>query len=358
MSVPLSWYVPFPALLLHHPQPYLKLSLEAPLHRAQLRVDPLSRCAALTLPQDALALLPFHSSQPELDADAARLRDIPYAPSYVLSLPALDTRLRGVRDAAFLPGLARPTLALLCAAGVLILALDPPAVLAAHEPLPGAFALAAAPAAVGGALVLAPGGAAHVGVSARRVALPPVPGLDLGGARCSFVGDDAALLVLRDGDARVLRLVMDGPTLVGLELGPSLGRTAVPAIVHPVGKSRVLVGSTAGDSVLLDVVRVEEEGAEMAVETEAAPKMDGMDLDDDAGSWIALVVDSKVADVTQTFTATHVLRLLPALPPQSIQPSTWNSQARYQGMARSCRWPSRSRRTGSVRPSLPCVHTA
>jgi hypothetical protein len=144
---------------------------------------------------------------------------------------------------------------------------------------------------------------------------------------------------------------------VGLELGPSLGRTAVPAIVHPVGESRVLVGSTAGDSVLLDVVRVEEEGADMVVEAEAAPKTDGMDLDDDAGSLAVLVADLQVADVTQTSTATHALRLLPAPPPRSTQPSTWSSRARSQGTAQSCRWPSRSRRTGFVCPSLPSVHT-
>lgn len=35
----------------------------------ELRVDPNSRCAALTLPQDALAILPFFESQTDLDID-------------------------------------------------------------------------------------------------------------------------------------------------------------------------------------------------------------------------------------------------------------------------------------------------
>jgi cleavage and polyadenylation specificity factor subunit 1 len=34
---------------------------------ALLRVDPASRCAALSLPKDAIAILPFFQSQAELD---------------------------------------------------------------------------------------------------------------------------------------------------------------------------------------------------------------------------------------------------------------------------------------------------
>lgn len=33
----------------------------------ELRVDPLSRCAALSLPCDSLAILPFYQSQVDLD---------------------------------------------------------------------------------------------------------------------------------------------------------------------------------------------------------------------------------------------------------------------------------------------------
>lgn len=45
----------------------LQMSIEAPLHRSELRTDPLSRCAALLLPKDSLAILPFLQSQAELD---------------------------------------------------------------------------------------------------------------------------------------------------------------------------------------------------------------------------------------------------------------------------------------------------
>jgi cleavage and polyadenylation specificity factor subunit 1 len=276
-----------------------QLSLEAPLHRAQLRVDPLSRVAALTLPQDALALLPFHASQLELDAldaDTARLREVPYAPSFVLSLPStVDTRLRNVRDAAFLPGLSSPTLAVLCApaadaCAVLIFGLGlgrrAYPVLAAHEGLPvDAEVLVPCPAHVGGALVLGPSGLVHLGASARRVALAEK--VDLAGARAAFVGSTTALIVDRDGTSRVLTLAMDGPALGALTLGPPVAQTPSPTLVRAVGKSQALLGSITGDSVLINVDQVEAEDAvETATETVPPPQeqpKDGMELDEDAG---------------------------------------------------------------------------
>lgn len=35
----------------------------------ELRVDPSNRCAALTLPQDCIAILPFSQSQTDIDMD-------------------------------------------------------------------------------------------------------------------------------------------------------------------------------------------------------------------------------------------------------------------------------------------------
>lgn len=43
------------------------MTLDAPLFRSELRADPLSRCAALQLPKDSLAILPFYQSQAELE---------------------------------------------------------------------------------------------------------------------------------------------------------------------------------------------------------------------------------------------------------------------------------------------------
>ena len=43
------------------------MSLDLSSFRATLRADPLSRCAALSLPMDAIAILPFFQSQVELE---------------------------------------------------------------------------------------------------------------------------------------------------------------------------------------------------------------------------------------------------------------------------------------------------
>lgn len=45
----------------------LQMSMDSSLFRANLRVDPQSRCAALSLPKDAIAILPFYQSQTDAD---------------------------------------------------------------------------------------------------------------------------------------------------------------------------------------------------------------------------------------------------------------------------------------------------
>lgn len=53
------------------------MSLDSSLFHARLRVDPLSRCAVLSIPNDALAIIPFYQTQVELDAmdvDSSRNR--------------------------------------------------------------------------------------------------------------------------------------------------------------------------------------------------------------------------------------------------------------------------------------------
>ncbi|KAG6861057.1 hypothetical protein C0995_004399, partial [Termitomyces sp. Mi166 len=93
------------------------MSLDSSLFRAELRVDPHSRCSALSLPKDAFAILPFYQSQAELDVmdqDQTHIRDVPYAPSFILDLPAsVDQNIRNIIDFVFLPGFNKPTIAVL-----------------------------------------------------------------------------------------------------------------------------------------------------------------------------------------------------------------------------------------------------
>jgi hypothetical protein len=44
-----------------------QMALDSSLFRSELRVDPVSRCAALLLPKNSVAILPFYQTQAELD---------------------------------------------------------------------------------------------------------------------------------------------------------------------------------------------------------------------------------------------------------------------------------------------------
>lgn len=92
------------------------MSLTAPLFRSELRVDPLSRCAALGLPNHSIAILPFYQSLAELEVmdQDSPTRDVPYSPSFILNLATqVEEGIRTVLDFTFLPGFNNPTLAVL-----------------------------------------------------------------------------------------------------------------------------------------------------------------------------------------------------------------------------------------------------
>ena len=112
----------------------IQTAVDARLHTPFLRVDPLSRCAGLSLPSDSIAILPFYQTQAELDImeqeqktrcvsliSASRVnvpdgwpRDVPYSPSFVLNLTSdVDERIRHIIDFVFLPGFNNPTIAVL-----------------------------------------------------------------------------------------------------------------------------------------------------------------------------------------------------------------------------------------------------
>nr|CDI55484.1 related to cleavage and polyadenylation specificity factor, 160 kDa subunit [Melanopsichium pennsylvanicum 4] len=101
------------------------------LFQPNLSVDPLSRCAALLLPHDALAILPFYRDAAEFDLDkdfhldnlaqddaaavaaAKDMESLPYSPSFVLTMPEVDAKIRNLKDFCFLPGFQKPTVAVL-----------------------------------------------------------------------------------------------------------------------------------------------------------------------------------------------------------------------------------------------------
>ncbi|KAG9022152.1 mRNA cleavage and polyadenylation factor subunit, partial [Tulasnella sp. UAMH 9824] len=81
--------------------------------RGVLRVDSSSRCAALSLPTESFAMLPFHTAAEleMMDQERQAGRDIPYSPSFILDLGEVDTRIRNIIDFTFIPGFETPTMA-------------------------------------------------------------------------------------------------------------------------------------------------------------------------------------------------------------------------------------------------------
>ncbi|KAK7059173.1 mRNA cleavage and polyadenylation factor subunit [Paramarasmius palmivorus] len=306
------------------------VALDASLYKAELRVDPLSRCAALSLPKDAIAILPFYQSQAELDAmevDQSQTRDIPYSPSFILDLPnSVDKDMHHVIDFVFLPGFNNPTIAILFqpqptwtgrlkeykdTARLVIFTLDIQPqnfpIITSVEGLPhDCMSLIPCSTSIGGVVVITANSLIYVDQAARRVALP-VNGwasritdlsyppsttpeeqnrnLLLEGCRASFVDDKTIFIILKDGTVYPIELVVDGKSVTKLSMGQALARTTIPSLARRITEERLLVGSTVGPTVLLKTARVEEEVEEDQDMSEMAvvdSKVDvAMDEDDD-----------------------------------------------------------------------------
>ncbi|KAF8500474.1 CPSF A subunit region-domain-containing protein [Russula emetica] len=302
------------------------LSLDAALFRSELRTDPASRCAALSLPKDALAVLPFYQSQVDLDVmdQDYRARDVPYSPSFVLDLAAdVDEHIRNVVDFVFLPGFNNPTVAVLFQAqqtwtgrlkefkdtmSLYIFTLDLVSrtypTMTKVDGLPyDCLSLIPCSSALGGVVILTSNAVIHVDQATRRVALsvngwqprvsdmPTLPTpvgmreLHLEGARMAFVEERTLFVVLVDGTIVPFEFVVDGKVVSRLVIGNALAQTASPMVVQKAHGEHLFVGSMVGPSVLLRTASVEEPvtDADMATSGPAAVVDAGnsMDLDDD-----------------------------------------------------------------------------
>ncbi|KAI0088958.1 CPSF A subunit region-domain-containing protein [Irpex rosettiformis] len=304
-------------------------SIEAPLSRPELRNDPLSRCAALMLPKDSLAILPFYQSQAELDVmeQETQVRDVPYSASFILDLTAdVDERIRHVIDFVFLPGFTSPTIAVLFqdpqtwtsrlreykdTVGLFVFTLDlvthncPTITTVENLPYDSLF-LVPCPATLGGVIVVTSNSLIHVSQIGRRTVLPmngwlsrvsdatfpTLSGealnrdLKLEGACATFVEDKTLYLVLKDGTVYPIEVVAEGRTVSELTIGAPIARTTIPSVVRCVPTEHLFIGSMVGPSVLLKTARVEVELREEDVEMSAAPvavvdDTDTMDFDDD-----------------------------------------------------------------------------
>ncbi|KZT66632.1 hypothetical protein DAEQUDRAFT_714689 [Daedalea quercina L-15889] len=305
-------------------------AIDAPLFRPELRADPSSRCVALLLPKDSIAILPFYQSQAELDImeqEMSQAREIPYSPSFILDLSAdVDDRIRNVIDFVFLPGFNNPTVAVLFqhtqtwtgrlqeykdTVGLLIFTLDLVThhypVITVVESLPyDCFALTACSTSLGGVVVLAGNSILYVDQASRRVVLPlngwpsrtsdmPMPPLTLDeqnrdlqieGARFTFVDERTLYIFGKDGTVYPVEIVLDGKTVSRLSMASPVARSTIPALVRRVGEDYLFVGSAVGPSVLLKTARVQEDVADEDADMAPAPStvvapIDSMELDDE-----------------------------------------------------------------------------
>ncbi|KAF9818061.1 hypothetical protein IEO21_03022 [Rhodonia placenta] len=306
------------------------MSIDAPLFRSELRADPLSRCAALLIPGDSIAILPFYQSQAELDImeqETNQARDVPYSPSFILDFAGdVDERIRNVIDFAFLPGFNNPTIAVLYQSpqtwtgrlreykdtvGLMIFTLD---LVTRHYPVFTAvdglpydcFAIAPCSTALGGVVILASNSVIYVDQASRRVVLPvngwpprlsdmhmPVltpqeqqRDLQLEGSRFAFVDEKTLYVLTKDGTVYPVEIVVDGKTVSRLSMAAPVARTTIPSMVRRVQNEYLFVGSIVGPSVLLKTVPVDEDIVDDDVDMTAAPSTvvapaHAMEIDDD-----------------------------------------------------------------------------
>ncbi|TDL22024.1 hypothetical protein BD410DRAFT_828742 [Rickenella mellea] len=271
--------------------------------KAELRVDPNHRCVALSLPKDAVAILPFYQSQTELDMidqDPSLGKEIPYSPSYVLDFSAdVDERIRNVVDFVFLPGFNNPTAAVLFQTqqtwtgrlkefkdtiSLLIFTIDlvtrkyPIITSVDNLPYDCISIIPCAPS-LGGVIVMSCNAIIYIDQSTRRVTLPvngwasrvtdlpllplrpdeQTRDLQLESAKAAFIDERTMFVILQDGAIMPVEIVMDGKMVSKLSMGPALAQSTIPSVVRSVNEGHLFIGSTAGPSILLHTMRVEEE---------------------------------------------------------------------------------------------------
>ncbi|KAJ7481615.1 CPSF A subunit region-domain-containing protein [Mycena latifolia] len=279
------------------------ISMDSSSFQAVLRVDPTSRCAALSLPKDAIAILPFYQTQTDLDVmeqDAALSRDVPYSPSFILDLPeSVEEHMRNVIDFVFLPGFNNPTMAVLFqtqqtwtgrlkeykdTVKLVVFTLD---VVSQHYPVISSvnglpydcISLLPCSASLGGVVVLTSNSIIYIDRSSRRIALPlngwsaritdmsmptiapedQTRNLALEGSRAVFADDKTILVILKDGTIYPVEIVSDGKTVSKLVMAPPLAQTTIPEVARKLDHDLVFVGSSVGPSVLFRATRIEEE---------------------------------------------------------------------------------------------------
>ncbi|WWC73047.1 protein CFT1 [Kwoniella pini CBS 10737] len=286
-----------------------------------LRTDPLSRLAVLSLPEDSLAVLPVLQEQSELDSIEGYPRDVPYSPSFVLSLSDVSPNLKNLQDLLFLSGFHSPTLALLYSplhtySGryqtikdnycLEIRTIDLSSggtypLLTSVTGLPSdSLYLVSCPSELGGVVLITSTGIVHIDQSGRIIGTSVNAWwnyatnlktdhqsennkINLEGSKCLFVNPRDMLLILQNGDVHQVRFEMDGRSVGQIKIDQSSSSVPPPSSVVVAGDKALFVGSAEGDS-LLGRINEEREvltnGDEVKLEEDKKDEMD-VDWDED-----------------------------------------------------------------------------
>ncbi|KAF7329846.1 Cleavage and polyadenylation specific protein [Mycena kentingensis (nom. inval.)] len=256
------------------------VSMDSLAFQSFLRVDPASRCAALLLPKDSVAMLPFYQTAEDLE-NVEEHSDVPYAPSYILELPtSVEENMRNIIDFVFLPGFGNPTIAVLyqtqqtyggrlkefkdtTALTIFTMSSRYP-VISSVSGLPhDCISLLPCAPSIGGVIILTSNAIIYLDQGSKRIALPPQR-MGRAHIRTAHVLRQKLLfLILKNGIIHPVELVSDGKSVTKLVFAPSLGQTAIPDIVHRLPHDLIFVGSTAGPSALLRLEQYEEEVDEL-----------------------------------------------------------------------------------------------
>ncbi|KAJ9120594.1 hypothetical protein QFC22_002523 [Naganishia vaughanmartiniae] len=226
-----------------------------------LCTDPQDKMIVQLLPEDSLAIIPLVQDMEELEGfDSTSVRDVPYMPSFILSLPELSSTLRNVKDLAFLPGFNNPTLAILfcpnpTATGrttvprdtyhIEIRTLDPLGqtypLISSTEDLPSdSQYIVPCPQGIGGVLLITATAVFHVDQSGKYVCtssngwfkfvsnITPTRRreeclLELDGSHVVWADEGNFLMVLRDSTVIQARLEVEGRSVVGIDFLSPLG---------------------------------------------------------------------------------------------------------------------------------------
>ncbi|GAB5591624.1 mRNA cleavage and polyadenylation factor subunit [Umbelopsis nana] len=277
----------------------------------EVHIDPQQRCAVLNFYSDKIAILPFRQSE-ILDDAAQTAKDKskhheddqlrwPYAPSFVLDVSEIDSRIRNVIDMVFLHDYYEPTLAILYQAhptwtghlneakdtvSLAVVSLDLSSrvypIIYSLDNLPyDCTKLYAIPKPAVGLMIISANsliyvaqGSPGIGTAVNGYAkmVTNFPGmiydpkvmameLELEGARCVLLGGTRMCLFLRDGQWLTVEMLLDGSKVVGFDIEQVEGESAkgddksytatIPSCTTIVKNGYFFLGSRVSDSLLV-----------------------------------------------------------------------------------------------------------